>query len=94
MPPPDSLLLKLSVAKNLIDQDLAKEVYAQSQAESRPALDILLERGVLTPHIAENLLKEVERAQSPKTIGGFCQRRTKIRPLRRSKFRPLGRVAA
>jgi serine/threonine protein kinase len=67
----DLLLLKLSVAKNLIDQDLAKDIYQQSLAEKRSVTAILLERELMTQHIVDQLLKEMGCAQPPKTVGGF-----------------------
>ena len=70
MSQPDALFLKLAVSKGLLSADLAQEIHRAQGRDGPPMRDLLLDRGLITTHIADNLAKEVERAQAPKVIGG------------------------
>ncbi|TVR16583.1 MAG: serine/threonine protein kinase, partial [Planctomycetota bacterium] len=74
MPEPsqtDTLLLKLAVAKGLVDKTLAKEIFAQARSEGRSPEVLLIERGVLTQHGVDALQKDAAKARAPKEIGGY-----------------------
>ena len=68
---PDAQFLKAAVAKGLLDQDLAREVFRAAQDAKRPVSELLIERGVLTTHTVEMVAKEVAKNTGPKVIAGF-----------------------
>ena len=68
---PDSIFLKVAVAKGLIDADLAQEIYREGQTAHRPVADLLVERQVLTAYNVELINKDVVKASGPRIIGGF-----------------------
>ena len=68
---PDSIFLKVAVAKGLIDADLAKSVYREAQSANRPVADLLVERQVLTAYNVDLINKDVVKASGPKIIAGF-----------------------
>ena len=68
---PDSLFLKVAVAKGLVDEELAKSIYREAHAAGRPAADLLVEREVLTAYNIDLINKDVAKASGPKIIAGF-----------------------
>jgi eukaryotic-like serine/threonine-protein kinase len=63
--------LQHCLAKRLIDKTLAREVLDQVRRDGIAARDVLLQRGILTQHTVDSIIKEVLKAREPRTIGGF-----------------------
>jgi serine/threonine protein kinase len=68
---PDAQFLKAAVAKGLLDQDLAREVFRAAQDAGRPVSELLVERGVMTTFTVDVVAKEVAKNSGPKVIAGF-----------------------
>ena len=64
-------VLAAALAKGLIDQDLARTVADEAARSGRAPTTLLLDRGILTPHIVAALEREVARARGPRTLGGY-----------------------
>ena len=74
---PDASLIKLAVAKGLLTQDLAKEVFHQARDEHRSVDELLVSRGLMTSYNLDLLRKEQSKAQAPRIIGG-CEIKSKL----------------
>jgi serine/threonine protein kinase/formylglycine-generating enzyme required for sulfatase activity len=69
--PSNQHFLKLAVTKGIIDRNLARELYRESERSGRDPSAIMLERGILSPYIADTLRADVAKMLGPRTIGGF-----------------------
>ena len=68
---PDSLFLKMAVAKGLIDAPSANSFYREAISSKRELRELLIERQILTSHQILMLSKEAGKANGPKIIAGF-----------------------
>ena len=69
--PSNQHFLKLAVTKGIIDRSLARELYREAERSGRDPSAIMLERGILSPYIADTLRADVAKMLGPRTIGGF-----------------------
>lgn len=67
----DKPFLQLCVAKRLIDQALARDVYRRAKQEGRSAGAVLIADGLMAAHTVQALEREVERLAAPRVIAGF-----------------------
>lgn len=63
--------LKLVVARHLLDKDTAQTVWQDCRAGEQTVDTALIERGLLTRHVVDQLMRDVDKSFGPKTVGGF-----------------------
>ena len=67
----DKRFLKLVVGRHLLDKDKATELWKTAQETKQSIATLLIEQSLLTQHVVDQLMADVEQSFGPKTIAGF-----------------------